>query len=69
MSCIMRNPDFCLCENKGADQPCDYCIADQRLCFRYMDRTIPPLFIPKISRFLLSSVGVVIDLYGTCRKS
>ena len=28
---------FCLCENKGADQLCSNCTADQRLCFRYMD--------------------------------
>ena len=32
MSHVMRKPDFCLCENKGAD-----CTADQRLCFRYSD--------------------------------
>ena len=28
-------PDFCLCENKGANQLCSNCTADQRLCFRY----------------------------------
>ena len=33
----MRNPDFCLCENKGADQLCSNCTTDQRLCFRYSD--------------------------------
>ena len=32
MSRIVRKPDFCLCENKGADQ-----LADQRLCFCYTD--------------------------------
>ena len=37
----MTKPDFCLCENKGADQFRSNCEADQRLCFRYMDRTIP----------------------------
>ena len=36
----MRKPDFCLCENKGADQLCSNCEADQRLCFRYTDSTI-----------------------------
>ena len=25
MSCIMRKQDFCLCENKGADQLCSTC--------------------------------------------
>ena len=40
MSRIVRKRDFCLCENKGADQLCSNCTADQRLCFRYKDRTI-----------------------------
>ena len=31
----MRKPEFCLCENKGADQLRNNCEADQRLCFRY----------------------------------
>ena len=35
MICIMRKPDFCLCENKDADQLCSNCTADQRICFRY----------------------------------
>ena len=33
----MRQQAFCLCENKGADQLCGYCTADQCLCFRYID--------------------------------
>ena len=41
MSLIMRKPFFCICENKDADQ---------RLCFRYMDSTIPLLPI-KIRNF------------------
>ena len=36
----MRKPDFCLCENKGADQLRGNREADQRLCFRYSDSTI-----------------------------
>ena len=28
-------------ENKGADQLCSNCTADQRLCFHYMNSTIP----------------------------
>ena len=35
----MKNPDFCICENKGADQLCGNRTADQRLCFRYIDST------------------------------
>ena len=41
----MRKPDFCLCENKGADQLCSNCEADQRLCFRYTDSTTSVLFL------------------------
>ena len=29
-----RNNLSCICENKGADQLCSNCTADQRLCFR-----------------------------------
>ena len=39
----MRKPAFCICENKDADQLRSYCAADQRLCFRYIDTTIPLL--------------------------
>ena len=53
-----RKPDFCLCENKGADQLRSNCKADQHLCFRYMDSTIPLLFISKISSILLFSMTV-----------
>ena len=37
VSFYMRKPDFCLCENNGAEQLCSNCTADQRLCFRYAD--------------------------------
>ena len=30
---VMRKPDFCICENKDADQLCGDRTADQRLCF------------------------------------
>ena len=36
----MRNPAFCICENKDADQLRGDREADQRLCFRYSDSTI-----------------------------
>ena len=39
----MRKPTFCTCENKDADQLRGNCKADQRLCFRYIDSTIPVL--------------------------
>ena len=55
----MRNPDFCLWENKGADQLCGNCTADQRLCIRYWDSTFSllPKFI-LIPSFLPSPVCV-----------
>ena len=39
----MRKPDFCICENKDADQLRGNREADQRLCFRYTASTIPLL--------------------------
>ena len=44
----MRKPDFCLCENKGADQLRGNREADQRLCFRYTDSIFPLLLISEI---------------------
>ena len=51
----MRKPDFCLCENKDADQLCSKCTADKRLCFRYTDSAIPPLLI---SASMTAQVGL-----------
>ena len=48
---VMRKPDFCLGENKGADQLRGNREADQRLCFRYSDSTIPLLLKSEISSF------------------
>ena len=51
----MRKPTFCICENKDADQlrgnreADQHCEADQRLCFRYIDSTIPLLSKSEIS--------------------
>ena len=42
---------FCKCRNKDADQLCDNREADQRLCFRYTDSTIPLLPKSEISSF------------------
>ena len=61
----MRKLDFCLCENKDADQLCSNCTADQRLCFHCSDSTIPPQPLPKISRFYLSSETVQAGLCQT----
>ena len=53
MSPVMRKPDFCICQNKDADQLRGNREADQRLCFRYTDsttRTIPVLPKSEISQ-------------------
>ena len=61
----MRKSDFCLCENKGADQLCSNCTADQRLCFRYMDSSIPLLPKSEISVFYICTGWFVSDIVGT----
>ena len=44
MSRPMGKPTICICENKDAE-------ADQRLCFRYLDSTIPLQLKSEISSF------------------
>ena len=43
MSRVVRKPAFCICENKDEDQLRGSREADQRLCFRYTDSSIPLL--------------------------
>ena len=45
----VRKPDFCIGENKDADQLRGNREADQRLCFRYTDSTVPLLSKSEIS--------------------
>ena len=45
----MWKPAFCICENKDADQLPGNREADQRLCFRYTDSTVPLLSKSEIS--------------------
>ena len=54
----MRKPAFSICENKDADQLRGNREADHRLCFRYIDSTIPLLPKSKISSFYPSYVAV-----------
>ena len=61
----MRKQEFCLCETIGADQLCSNRTADQCLCFRYTDSTIPLLLKSEISGFLPYSVTVQADLCQT----
>ena len=61
----MRKLDFCVFENKGADQLCSNCTADQRLCFHFMDSTLLLLPKSKTSSFWPSSVAVQAGLCQT----
>ena len=65
----MGKPTICIGENKGADQLRSNCKADQRLCFRYSDSTIPLLLKSEISSFLLFSVLVQPGLCRTCSET
>ena len=61
----MRKPAFCICENKDADQLRGNRKADQRVCFRYTDSTIPLHVLPKseISSVQPSSVAhLIVDI-------
>ena len=51
LSRLMGKPTICIGENKGADQLRGNREADQRLCFRYSDSTIPLLLKSEISSF------------------
>ena len=65
----MGKPTICIGENKGADQLRSNCEADQRLCFRYSDGTIPLLLKSEISSFSLISVLVQVGLCRTCSET
>ena len=64
LSRVMKKPTFYICENKDAGQLRGDREADQRLCFRYIDSTIPLLSKSEISSLLPSSVAVQ---PGLCR--
>ena len=49
MSRVMRKSDFCICENKDADQLRGNREADQHLCVHYTERTITLLPKSEIS--------------------
>ena len=64
MSRLVGTPTICIGENKGADQLRGNREADQRLCFRYSDSTIPLLLKSKISSFSACTARFVSDLFG-----
>ena len=65
----MGKPTICIGENKGADQLRGKREADQRLCFRYTDSTLPVLPKSEISSFSPASVIVQPVLCQTCSES
>ena len=68
LSLVMRKRAFCICKNKDADQLRGNREADQRLCFLYMDSTIPLLSKSEISSLYLPSVVVQPGLCRTGQK-
>ena len=69
MSRLVGKPTICIGENKDADQLRGNREADQHLCFRYWDGTIPLLLKSEISSFLLFSVLVQASLCRTCSET
>ena len=69
LSRLMGKPTICIGENKDADQLRGNREADQRLCFRYSDSTIPLLLKSEISSFQLFSVLVQAGLCRTCSET
>ena len=65
MNRVVRKPTFCICENKDADQLRGNREADQRLCFRYLDNTIP---LPPKSKILSLEPSPAAVQPGLCMK-
>ena len=63
----MGKPTICIGGNKGADQLHSNCEADQRLCFRYTDSTIPLLSKSKLASNHLPRLFSWVCV-GTCRN-
>ena len=62
----MRKPTVCIGENKGADQLCSNCTADQHLCYRPFDSKMPLLF-KLLTIFCDCTVWFVSDLVGKAK--
>ena len=65
----IRKPTICICENKDANQLRSNREADQRLCFRNLDSTIPLLSKFNISSLYSSPIAVQPGLYQTWSES
>ena len=64
----MRKPAFCICENKDADQLRGNREANQRLCFRYTDSTIPLLSKSEMFKPLAIFCDCPVRFVGPGRK-
>ena len=68
MSHVMRKLDFCLCENKGADQLRSNCEADQSLCFalhgQYNSSSTYILNFEPLSIYCACKTCFLSDLFG-----
>ena len=64
MSCVIRKPALYIFENKDAADVCGNRAADQRLCFLYVDSTIPLLLKFEISCLKPSCLAIQL---GLCR--
>ena len=62
----MRKQAFCICENKGTNQLQSNCAADKRLCFSYIDSTIPLFSKSEISKLQPSPDPETVEP-GLCR--
>ena len=58
LSRVMSKSAFCICKNKGADQLRDNRIADQNLCFRFIDNAI--LLLPK--SYIFKPIAIFVDV-------
>ena len=65
MCLVTRKPDVCI----SADQLCINCAADQRLCFRNIDGTIPLPSKSEISSLYPSSENVQPDFVSETGKT
>ena len=62
LRCVMRKPDFCLCENIDTDH--SNCKADQRLCFRIGKN---PVFSQRSLQWI--SLGFAVSVFTTFESS
>ena len=65
---LHEKPTICIGENKATDQLRGDREADQRLCFRYTDSTIPLLPKSEILSFWPASVTVQAGLCQACSE-